>query len=75
MVDLVERLPGLDLGAFSEQALLDDPIDLRTHLGDAVRSGTTRQLGGQGEGLRMQGNHTHFRHLGGRRRSFLLAAG
>ena len=51
-VDLVEGLPRLDVGAFGEQALLDDAADLRPHLGDPVGGRAPGEFGGQHQRLR-----------------------
>src|SRR5690606_19020724 len=68
-VDLVQLLTGLHLAALVEQALLDDAVDLRTHLGAAVGGGAARQLGGQRVSLGIKGNDADQR---GRRRGVSL---
>ncbi|MCY1538448.1 hypothetical protein D9M68_739870 [compost metagenome] len=72
-VDLIKLLAGFDFAALGEQALENDAVDLRAHFGNAVRAGASRQLGGQGKGLGLQGDHADLRQLCGRRRFFLLA--
>ncbi len=72
---MVELLPGLDLATLGEQALLDDAIDLRTDLGDAVGAGTTGQLGGYRERLRLQGHDAHGGLLLRRGRCLFLTSG
>ena len=63
-VQLVERLAGLDLGAFGEQALLDDAGDAGPHLRGAPGFEAARQLGADRDRLRLRGDHAD----GGRRR-------
>jgi hypothetical protein len=46
-IDLVERLAGADDRAFGEEAPLDDPCDLRPHLGSLERRHAARKLGDQ----------------------------
>ncbi|MNM57914.1 hypothetical protein D3C81_691330 [compost metagenome] len=73
-IDLVQLLTFLDLGAFFEQALENDAIDLWADLGDAVGGGTPRQVGGQGIGLGLQGNDADLRSMRNRRSLFLFTA-
>ena len=54
VVQLVQRLAGLDLAALAEQPLLDDPGYLWTDVGDQPGAGTARQVAGKRHGLRGQ---------------------
>ncbi len=74
-IDLVELLPGLDLATLGEQAPLDDAIDLRTNLGDAVGAGTAWQIGGYRKRLCLQGHDAHGGLLLRRGCCFFLTAG
>jgi hypothetical protein len=65
-------LAGFDIGTLPELALLYDAIDLRPDLRDAVDTRATRQLGGQLDLLRLNGNRNHLRDR--RRRGLLLLA-
>ena len=73
-IDLIQLLAGLDVTAFLEQTLENDAVDLRANFGNAERAGTTRQLGGQGKGLRLQGNDADLRRWCGRCGFFLFAS-
>ncbi|MCY1182510.1 hypothetical protein D9M73_230720 [compost metagenome] len=74
-VDLIELLAGLDVAAFLEQALENDAVDLRTHLGNAERRGTARQFAVQHHSLGLQGDHADFGNVVLLRRLGLLASG
>ena len=73
-VDLVEHLAGADVGAFHEQARLDQAIHLRTYVGGERRRGAARQLGGARYGLGLQRHHAHLRRPRWRRRRLPGAA-
>ena len=73
-VDLVELLPFLHVGAFLEQALENDAVDLRPNFRNAEGRGAAWQLGGQGIGLRLNGDHADLRGLSGRCRFFLFTS-
>ena len=60
-INLIQRLAGLDLGPFDEQALLHNAADLRTDLRNHKCLGATGQLGGQCLTLRL---HSEHRNLG-----------
>ena len=62
-VDLIENVALLDVRTFCEQAVLDDASHLRTDLGDHVCGGAARQLGSQGNFLRLDLHHTDFRGI------------
>ena len=64
IVELVERLPGLNHAALGEQALAHDAIHLRPHFGHQGGQRTPRQLPLHGHAARRQRDHTH-RHRGG----------
>jgi hypothetical protein len=59
-VDLEERLPGLDVTAFAEQALLHDARGTRAHLGHAQGLQSPRQLGDQADLAQRHGDHAHL---------------
>jgi hypothetical protein len=63
-VNLVQQLPGFDIGAFPEQAFLDDAIDLGANFRHQIGRGAARQLGGQLHRLRLNGQRGHFRDRG-----------
>ncbi|MNP20763.1 hypothetical protein D3C76_1133510 [compost metagenome] len=73
-IDLIQLLAGLDVAAFLEQALEDDAVDLRADFGDAERTGTAGQIGGQGESLRLQSHDADLRGWGDRCCLFLFAS-
>ena len=74
-IDFIEHLPGPDIRPLLEQAAQDQPIDLRTDFRDAQGRGTPRQLGRQGQALRLDGHDGNgWRGARGPRR-FSLAAG
>ena len=75
VVDAVERLAFFHQLAFLEQPLLDDAVDLRTHLGHLVRGSAPGQLAGDGERLRFNGNKTGFRRRPVAARLVVAAAG
>src|SRR5699024_7180474 len=52
VVDLVERLAHLYFFTFLEQALLDNPGDLRSNLRNPIRTGASGQFGKERVGLR-----------------------
>jgi len=60
-IDLIERLARLHVTALGEQALQHHAAHLRAHLGDPIRGGAARQIGGDGYRLRMQRHHSDFR--------------
>ena len=64
-IDLVERLSGLDLGAFGKGSLLDEAPHLRTHLGDEVGGGPAGQFCcyRQRPGLDRDNGHLRRPHL------------
>jgi hypothetical protein len=60
-VDQIERLARLHIAAFLEQALADDAVDLRAHIGGGRRGDAPGQFGGQ---LRLGARQCHIAHLG-----------
>ena len=57
---MVQRLPGLDHGAFSEQTLLHDAVNLRANLGAHKRAGAPGQRAAERLGLGLQRNDADF---------------
>ena len=55
-VDLVELVAFLDVRAFGEHARLQDAVNLWADFGDAEGRGAAREVGGQGDGLGLQGD-------------------
>ena len=60
-VDAEQGLPGLDVAALGEHALLQDAGDARAHLGHARGLQPSGQLGGQVDGAGLHRQHRHFR--------------
>ncbi|KAG1537751.1 hypothetical protein G6F50_014800 [Rhizopus delemar] len=57
VIELVQRLAGLDHAALGEQALGNDAVDLRAHFGHQEGIGAARQFAGQAHGLGLQRDH------------------
>src|SRR6185295_467869 len=75
VVELVERLAGLDDAALAEQAALDDAVDLRPHLGLGDGAGAAWQLAGERYRLGLQGDDGDLRRRHLRRATALSAGG
>ena len=59
-IDLVERLAGLDLGAFRKEPLLDEAAHLGTDLGDQMGGGPSGQFRGDHQPLRLDRHDGDF---------------
>ena len=60
-IDAIEALARLHIGALLEQPRLNDPVDLRSHIGNLERTGSAGQIRLQSHGLRPEHDHAHRR--------------